>query len=336
MKVIVLMGGPSAEREVSLRSGLAVLDGLRRLGLVAEPYDPLDGWVDTESETEIRTGSIPTSYVETNEDAGSKVDLGRFAYDLLAVDDPIIFNVLHGQWGEDGAVQAILETLGIRYSGSGITGSALAMDKLLSKRILRDAGVPVAAALTSADEIESIEASIGFPCIVKPVREGSSVGLSIVRERGGLVKAIQAADRPGAPALIEAYIPGREFSVGVLGGKALEPGEVIPKGSEIFDFSRKYQAGGAAEIFPAEIRKETRDQIQRLAESAQRALGLRDYSRIDFRMNPQGDLFCLEANTLPGMTPLSLLPRSAKAAGIDFDDLLMEMLRGALDRRSFR
>lgn len=202
------------------------------------------------------------------------------------------------------------------------------MDKMLSKRVLRDAGVPVARAVPGTVGPEVIDGEIGFPCIVKPSNEGSSVGLSLVRVPGELEAAIRLADRPDAPAMVEAFIPGREFSCGILGGVALEPGDVIPNGSEVFDFSRKYQTGGAAEVFPAEISHVVRDQLRVLAERAHHALGLRNYSRIDFRMNADGELFCLEANTLPGMTPLSLLPLSARAAGIDFDDLVVRMLRG--------
>jgi D-alanine-D-alanine ligase len=232
----------------------------------------------------------------------------------------VIFLALHGGTGEDGTIQALLDLTGIPYTGSGHLASALAMDKDLSKHLFRRAGVPTADWLMAPATADEVARGLGFPVIVKPSKQGSTVGLSLVRDPALLQDAITEAFRHDDEVMLEAFVPGRELTVGILGGEALPVGEIIPV-KELYDYECKYTPGMAREIFPAELSPEQTAELQELAKAAFRALKLSGCARIDFRMTPEGEFFCLEANTLPGMTELSLIPQAAAAAGISFPEL---------------
>jgi D-alanine-D-alanine ligase len=285
-KIGVLMGGLSSEREVSLRSGEAVVVALRERGLHAEPI-----YVDRDLDLVLRQAAIDVAFI-----------------------------ALHGGTGEDGTLQAVLGLAGIPYTGSGMLGSAMAMDKDISKRLFETAGVPTPAWLMAPASPEDVEAHVGFPAVVKPSKQGSTVGLTVVRDPALLEAAIEDAFRFDDEVIIERFIPGRELTVPVMGDVALPVGEIISR-HEIFDYECKYQPGMAEEIFPADLPDEPARVVQDLALRAHRALKLRGYSRIDFRMDSEGAFWCLEANTLPGMTSASLFPKGAAAAGISFPEL---------------
>jgi D-alanine-D-alanine ligase len=246
----------------------------------------------------------------------------------------VIFLALHGGQGENGTVQALLDVIGVPYTGSGVLGSALALDKDVAKRVLRDCGVPVPAWIMAPATADAVAKSVGFPCIVKPSVEGSSVGLSLVRTPDELPRAVAAAEQWDRDVMIEAYVPGREFTVGVLGERALPVIEIIAR-HELFDYECKYTPG-MAEEFPAELAPELDDGLRRAALAAHRALKLRGYSRVDFRATPGGDIFCLEANTLPGMTAGSLIPKAARAAGMSFPELCDAIARLAVEAHGTR
>jgi D-alanine-D-alanine ligase len=225
----------------------------------------------------------------------------------------------------------LLELAGVPYAGSGPLGSALAMDKDVAKRLFRIAGVPTADWRMWPTDPERAVAALGLPLVVKPIKTGSTVGLTIVRDAGDLPAAVDLARRFDDEVMLEAFIPGREFTVGVLGERALAVGEIIPS-HEIFDYECKYTPGLTREVFPAEIPKALADGMRAAALTAHNALKLRDFSRVDFRLTPGGELLCLEANTLPGLTAMSLLPQSAAAAGVDFPELCRAICRLALAR----
>jgi D-alanine-D-alanine ligase len=206
------------------------------------------------------------------------------------------------------------------------------MDKDLSKRLFRAAGVPTADWLMAPVLAHDVSETLGWPVVVKPNKQGSTVGLSIVRRATELADALALADRFDSEVMVERFIPGRELTVGILDGEALPVGEIIIKG-EVFDYEAKYQKGAAQEVFPAELPAQAAADVQRLAMRAHAALKLGMYSRIDFRMDPNGKFWCLEANSLPGMTSGSLLPQAARAAGIDFPKLVERICRAALVAR---
>jgi D-alanine-D-alanine ligase len=303
-----MLGGGSAEREVSLSSGSRVAAALRERGHVVTEADPHPD---------------------------------PFATLAAAKSADVVWLALHGGSGEDGTIQALLDLAGVRYTGSGVLGSALAMDKDLSKRIFRSAGVPTADwRMVTADDgtpwresgfAQETFKTLGAKVVVKPSKQGSTVGLSIVEKAEALAPAIALAFEHDDEVMLEAFVPGRELTVGVLGGKALPVGEIIPK-HDIYDYECKYTPGMAEEVFPAAIPNAVRDEVQRLAMVGYAALKLRGCARIDFRLDPNGGVYCLEANTLPGMTGTSLVPQAAQAAGIGFPELCeriaLEAVRG--------
>jgi D-alanine-D-alanine ligase len=246
-------------------------------------------------------------------------------------DADLIFLVLHGRQGEGGHVQSMLEQANLRYVGSDSVGSLLAMDKDVAKRLLVQGGVPTPPWRMWPASSAEIEA-LGLPLIVKPSREGSTIGLTVLRDLGGLEAAVDHALLSDDEVLLEAFVDGREFTVGVLGDKALTVGEILPR-HEIFDYECKYTPGMSEEVFPASIDAALTETLRSLALRTHRLLKLRDFSRVDFRVDRSGRSWCLEANTLPGMTATSLLPQSAAAAGIPFDELCDRMCRMALARK---
>ncbi len=239
-----------------------------------------------------------------------------------------VFLVLHGGRGEDGTIQTILDTIGVPYTGSGPIGSAMAMDKDVSKRLFRDAGVPTARWCMAPVSTEAAGKALGWPIVVKPSKQGSTVGLTVVKQPGDFERAVWYAREFDDEVMAEAFIPGRELTVGILDRRALAVGEIIPK-HEIFDYECKYTPGMSEEIFPADLPAAVTAECQRLGLLAHQALKLGGYSRVDFRLTPEAHLLCLEVNTLPGMTATSLLPQSARAVGIEFADLCDRICRTA-------
>jgi len=225
-----------------------------------------------------------------------------------------------------GTLQAVLDVIGVPYTGSGALASALAMDKDLSKRLFRAAGVPVPAWFMAPVAAADVTTALGWPVVVKPSRMGSSVGMTLVPNARGLDAAVALAREYDVEVMAEQFIRGRELTVGILGDVPLPVGEIIPK-HELFDYECKYTPGMSEEIFPANLDTTLTRQLQEMALAAHRALKLGGYSRIDFRLSPEGDIFCLEANTLPGMTRTSLLPQAARAAGIEFPELCERICR---------
>lgn len=295
-RVGVLMGGLSAEREISLRTGKAILGALRRLG-----------------------------YRAVGIDAGR--DLAR---ELVRRKIETAFLALHGRGGEDGTVQGLLECRGIPYTGSGVLASALAMNKKYAKMIFRTEGLP-----TPAFEVVTVGtrgawplARLSPPVVVKPTCEGSTIGMAVVRSRRALAKALADAFRYDPEALVEDYVPGRDLTVGVLGAAALPVIEIRPRGG-FYDYRAKYTAGATEYLVPAPLPARLAGHVRNLALAAHRALGCRGVSRVDFRLDERGRPFLLEVNTIPGMTETSLLPKAAAEAGIGFDELVERILLAA-------
>ena len=336
MRIAVLFGGTSEERDVSIASAAQVIPALRGLGHEVVAVDTATGRLASEAERALlSTGVAPQppsdSALATIRDRAAT--LHDSAADLRDVD--VVFLALHGGAGEDGRTQAVLDLAGLAYTGSNHIASATAMDKDLSKRLFRAAGVPTADWLMAPVLAHDVGETLGWPVVVKPNKQGSTVGLTIVREPGQLAPAVELAERFDDEVMVERFIPGRELTVGILEGRALPVGEILVKG-EVFDYAAKYQKGGAPEIFPADLPAEATLQLQQLAVAAHGALKLGVYSRVDFRMDPQGNFWCLEANSLPGMTAASLLPQAARAAGIEFPQLCERICRAALVARRSR
>jgi D-alanine-D-alanine ligase len=258
------------------------------------------------------------------------VSLSPAHFDIRHTD--VVFLALHGGAGEDGRIQALLDLAGMPYTGSNHIASAAAMDKDLAKRLFRSVGVPTADWLMAPVAAEEVAQRLGWPVVVKPSKQGSTVGLSVVRSAEALAAAIRTAEAFDDEVMVEKFIPGREFTVGILQQQALPVGEIFPPG-EVFDYQSKYQQGGARELFPAQLPEAESVKIQDYALRAHRALKLGAYSRIDFRRDAAGQFWCLEANSLPGMTATSLLPQAARAAGMDFPTLLESICRGAIKPR---
>lgn len=325
MRITVLLGGVSAERDVSLSSGLRVAAALRDRGHDVTCFDPSTTVLTRDEEDRLLAsgvGSAPPSLAALA-DAPSLSPALALHPAVTSAD--IVFLGLHGGQGEDGTVQALLDMAGVRYTGSGHLASALAMDKHLSKVLMRAAGVATAdwlmapAPHTGTLDPDLVDAQLGWPVVVKPSKQGSTVGLSIVRDRTDLAAAVTAAFRYDDQVMVERFVPGRELTVGIIGGTVLPVIEIKPV-KELYDYECKYTPG-MAEEFVAELSPELEELLADQARRAFEALALRGYARIDFRLDPNGRPWCLEANTLPGMTPTSLIPQAAAAAGVLFPDL---------------
>jgi D-alanine-D-alanine ligase len=336
LKIAVLFGGTSSERDVSIASGSQVVQALRDGGHDVIPVDTAAGVLDAGAERQLLRGEVPEA--PPDEEAldlmrtGDATALTK-APELAGVD--VLFLALHGGAGEGGTLQALLDLTGIPYTGSGMLGSALAMDKDIAKRLMMLAGVPTAPWLMAPVLLEDVEQRIGFPCVVKPSKQGSTMGLTVVKRVAELEPAVQLAARYDDEVMIEAFIPGREITVPVLGDEALPVGEIFST-HEIFDYAAKYQPGGAEEVFPADLTGPQTVEVQSLALKAHRALKLRGFSRVDFRMDAEGVFWCLEANTLPGMTAASLFPKGARAAGISFTEVCERLCRLAMEEHRLR
>ena len=306
LRLALIAGGVSAEREVSLRGAAGVEQALNRDRYEVVRYDPA-------------------------------TDLARIAADAANIDAAFI--LLHGVHGEDGTIQGFLDLLGIPYQGAGVLGSALAMDKNLAKIMYRLAGLPVApwVMVEPGDLRDSgrIESAVGLPCVVKPVRQGSSIGMSIVRTLDQLPAALELALRHDGEVMVEAFLKGRELTAGVLGNSeltALPLIEIIPDSRyDFFNYEAKYQPGATREVCPAPVSETVRARAQDYAVRAHRSLQLRGYSRTDMILVGE-ELYLLETNTIPGMTPTSLLPQAAAEAGLPFGALLDRLIELALER----
>lgn len=342
MKIVVLAGGLSPERDVSLASGSLIANALISSGhevVLVDVYEGLevaDNLLDSvfydASSHKAYTYSVPS--VEPNleeikdRNNNGRALIGKNVINLCQRAD-VVFIALHGAMGENGQIQATFDALGITYTGTGYIGSLLAMDKDLTKQLLVQAQIGTAQWILfdiGVDDLHKVENEICFPCVAKPCSNGSSIGVSIVYDENQLRDAIEEIKKYENLVIIEKMIKGREFSVGIIDGLALPVIEIIPK-EGFYDYKNKYQAGRAEEICPAELTHELTSNIQQLALKVHKTLRLGDYSRIDFILNSDEEFICLEANTLPGMTPTSLIPQEAAVMGITYEALCEKIAR---------
>ena len=345
MGIVVLAGGISSERDVSILSGSKIAAALRSKGHQVVTIDPYMGYeqplesidslfennYDFTDNAVIKREAPDIEAVKKSRKNQSNVYFGDHVLDICRAAD-ITFLGLHGGEGEDGTVQAVLKMNGIKYTGSDMLGAAIAMHKGVTKGIFINSNVPTPnSRLYKRDFMGKgyLDTWTSFPCVVKPCSAGSSVGVQIVATREQFVAAVGGSFRYDDDVLVEEYIKGREFSVGILGGKALPVIEIIPK-KGWYDYENKYQSGATVEVCPAELDPAIAEKMQREAEHAFEVLRLKVYGRIDFLLDKNNNLFCLEANTLPGMTPLSLLPQEAAAAGIGYPELCDKIIELSL------
>jgi D-alanine-D-alanine ligase len=302
LKVAVVMGGPSAEREVSIESGTCVMRALTALGHDARSLD-FDA---------------------------------RFVDAIREIAPDVVFNALHGPGGEDGTIQGILDWMRVPYTGSGVAACAIAMDKHITKKLLAAEGLPTPAWDTfdlAGGTLPLLPGSLNLPLVAKPRGSGSSAGVVIVKTHEAWTKAMIEASSRTPEVVAEEFVPGREFSCGVLGEEALPVVEIVSS-DEFYSYDAKYKRGGSRHLIPAPIDHDLTARLQTLALSVHRLIGLRDYSRTDFIVTEQGRPTILEVNALPGMTPQSLLPDEAQHAGISFEALVERLLQYALARGS--
>jgi D-alanine-D-alanine ligase len=331
MKVTVLLGGTSAERDVSIVSGLRVAGALRARGYAVRVVDTAAGEMGASEEARLRNEGVKTAppSLEALKVMSRKPMSALLMSSDAVTEADVIFLALHGGQGEDGTIQALLDLMGVRYTGSGHMASAVAMDKDFSKHLLRVHGVPTPDWQMAPAGEEDVRRGLGFPVVVKSSKQGSTVGLSVVRSATELQAAIGQAYLYDDEVMVERYVAGRELTVGVLGDRALPVGEIFPV-HEVYDYECKYTSGMAREEFPAQLGAGETEELQELALRSFRALKLSGYARIDFRMAGDGTFFCLEANTLPGLTQLSLVPQAAAADGIDFPELCHQIVQLAV------
>lgn len=341
MKVVVLAGGTSTERDVSLISGSGIYKALKKNGhqvILLDVYLGYEGDTEgiftrdydwTENIGAISEQNPDIEQIKAMRPDGAKNFFGPNVLSLCREADAV-FMALHGANGEDGKIQACFELMGIPYTGTDFVSAAMAMDKAITKDIFKAYGIPTPAGIRlKKGETES--AKVPFPCIVKACCGGSSVGVCLANNEEEYEKAKEEAFQYDNEVVIEQYIVGREFSVGVMDGKALPVIEIAPK-QGFYDYKNKYQAGSAVETCPAELPAEKSREMQTIAGNVFQALRLKNYARMDFMMDKDGTLYCLEANTLPGMTPTSLLPQEAAAIGISYEQLCEKILEKALER----
>ncbi len=338
MKVVVLAGGTSTERDVSLSTGSMIYKALKKNGHQAILLDVYLGYEgDTEGifERETDWASQIGAVSEQNPDLeavkalrpdGDRNFFGPNVLSLCQSADAV-FMALHGANGEDGKIQACFELMGIPYTGTDFVSSAMAMDKGITKDIFKAHNIPTPAGIRLLQGEKETE-KVPYPCMVKASCGGSSVGVYLARNEEEYENAKKEAFRFDREVVVEQYIEGREFSVGVMDGKALPVIEIAPK-QGFYDYKNKYQAGSTVETCPADIPEDKTLEMQRIAERVFKALRMKNYARMDFMMGKDGSLYCLEANTLPGMTPTSLLPQEAAAIGISFETLCEKILNYA-------
>jgi len=329
LKIIVLTGGTSPEREISLRSGKAITNGLRAKGHEVIAIDPAFGTKQLKSEEQLFTYD-PLEKRISNDNYIKCINSNLFD------DCDLVFIALHGKWGEDGTVQSLLELKGLKYTGSGVLSSAMAIDKTLTKILFQHYHVNTPKWLTingTGYEIISIQEHviklIGLPCIVKPNDQGSTVGFTLVKTIDELEAAIELALKYSNRALIEEYIHGRELTASILGKQVLPIVEVRPK-HELYDYECKYTKGMTEYFCPASLDEDLVKKIEYQSLLAFEACECKVFARVDFILNDKNELFCLEINTIPGMTDLSLVPMAARSVGIDFPDLVQKIVELSL------
>ena len=338
MKIAVVCGGLSNERDVSITSGTCVARALREKGhkvVLVDLYYGYSGSYDDPAELfECEQEDVAYSVKEETPDIekilaqGDGSRIGKNVLEICKAAD-ISFLALHGEDGENGKLQATMDMHGIKYTGSGYLGSAIAMNKEVTKIMLRSSGIPVPEGVVLS---KGEYAEVGFPCVVKPCSGGSSVGTSMVGSKSEYSAALELAFKYEDHVLVERFIKGRELTVGVMGGKAMPVIEIIPKAGW-YDYKNKYQAGLTEEICPAPISAEDTERVQRLAERVHTALMIDVYCRADFLMdNDSGELYCLEANTLPGMTPTSLIPQMGREQGLDFGEVCEKIIKLSMEK----
>lgn len=347
MNIVVLAGGLSTERDVSITSGAMVADALRKCGHNVVLLDVFMGYEHDECDVKtlfeqgydftenlgVREIIPDLAEIKAQRRDKSNRFLGEHVEEICLYAD-IAFLALHGDNGENGRLQATFDLLGIKYTGSGYLGSACAMNKGITKSIFLNHDIPTPQGESFRPEDKTngrLDRWNTFPCVVKPCSGGSSVGVSIVENKENFLKAMDESFAYETEVLVEQYISGREFSIGVLDGKALPIIEIIPK-EGFYDYVNKYQAGNTEEICPAELDAETAEYLQRKAEKAYEALQLEAYARIDFLLDKDGRAYALEANTLPGMTGASLIPQEAAAAGIGYEELCDKIIEVSLKK----
>lgn len=348
MKIVVLAGGLSTERQVALTSGTGVCRALRERGHQAILVDMFLGLEQYEGRLEdifdAPDGLCPDNQVERTEpdleavrrsrrDQGPSM-LGKDVLTVCQMAD-IVFLALHGSCGEDGRIQATLDLLGVPYTGSGYLGSGMAMDKAVTKRFMDSLGVRTAPwhdVYYTEQDIPRLVRELEVPCVVKIVNGGSSIGVELPDTREELEKALRSLLRYGGHVVVEKKLKGREIQIAVLGDSYLPAVEIIPRGA-YFDYVSKYQKDGALELCPAPIPEEAWRQIGDMALTLHRGLGLSVYSRSDFILDEEGKAWCLEVNTLPGMTPTSLVPQEAAQVGLSYGDLCERIVQESLAQR---
>ncbi len=343
MNIVVLAGGTSTERQVSIVSGTQVTKALRSLGHKAILIGVFGGAAQLDVEqafSEEYDVDAAAAYIRSfDEEAAAHPDRKPFFGPnvlALCLKSDAVFLALHGANGEDGRIQAAFDLMGIPYTGAGYLGSALAMDKEMAKILFRANGVPTPPGIVvSRKETPGAaeDNGVGLPCVVKPACGGSSVGVSIARTQAEYEHALEEGFRYEKVLIVEKFISGREFSVGVVDGTVYPVIEIAPI-QGFYDYRNKYQAGSTVETCPADLPEEQTKQMQQAALDAYRALGLTSYGRMDVMMDEQGGMYVLEANTLPGMTPTSLLPQEAAAIGMDFAHLCEKLIEVSIRERS--
>ena len=346
MKIVVLAGGLSTERDVSFKTGEMVTKALRENGHQVILLDVFMGYSDKEEDltgifdraeaVSVKVAAIPETAPDLEKVKAQRKDqsdnfFGPNVIELCRMAD-IVFMALHGENGENGKIQAAFDLFGIRYTGTGYLGSALAMNKGMAKQLFLENGIPTprGTSLKRGEDAAKIETcGIHFPCVVKPCSGGSSIGVSIVHDKAEYEQALKEAFRWENELVIEEYVKGREFSVGVIDFQALPIIEIAPV-EGFYDYKNKYKAGSTVETCPAELSEQITKEMQGYAEKVAEVLGLNTYSRTDFLLDAEDHIFSLEANTLPGMTPTSLLPQEAKVTGVDFNQLCEKLLESSM------
>ena len=346
MKIVVLAGGLSTERDVSFKTGEMVTKALRENGHQVILLDVFMGYSDKEEDltgifdraeaVSVKVAAIPETAPDLEKVKAQRKDqsdnfFGPNVINMCRMAD-IVFMALHGENGENGKIQAAFDLFGIRYTGTGYLGSALAMNKGMAKQLFLENGIPTprGTSLKRGEDAAKIEdCGIHFPCVVKPCSGGSSIGVSIVHDKAEYEQALKEAFRWENELVIEEYVKGREFSVGVIDFQALPIIEIAPV-EGFYDYKNKYKAGSTVETCPAELSEQITKEMQGYAEKVAEVLGLNTYSRTDFLLDAEDHIFCLEANTLPGMTPTSLLPQEAKVTGVDFNQLCEKLIESSM------
>ena len=355
MNIIVLAGGLSPERNVSLSSGSLISSALRKKGhkvLMLDVYEgipdekltsnPLEMFTveDSDCLSVGNTAPTPEELENIKKKNNNRTELiGPNVLRLCKLAD-VAFLALHGDMGENGQLQATLDVFDVTYTGSGYIGSLLAMNKDISKKLMRESGILTPDWINFKDfgneeKIASAAKEIGFPCIVKPCSCGSSVGVSIVNNENELNAALKFAAQYESSILIEKHISGRELTQAILDGEALPPVEIIPK-CGFYDYANKYVANATEEICPAPLDNNLRHKVDKISKKCFSALNLSDYARIDYIVDKDNNVWCLEANTLPGMTPTSLMPQEANAVGIDYESLCEKIANIALNKNKLK